>query len=149
MDRTAEYSGTVLLVDDEETDRTSIRESLQSEGFQIIEAGAYREAAQAFAANQSSIALLIADISLPDGNGCELAVTLRNDKPDLRVLFVSGHVGAEVCRFYGLEITDVHFLRKPFTGKQLISRVRRVMKSPHTFPRRFSSGTVQSSGTGE
>ena len=60
-----------------------------------------------------AVDLLIADISLPDGNGCELAIAMREKKPDLRVLFVSGHVGAEVCRFYGLDVTDLHFLRKP------------------------------------
>jgi len=84
--------------------------------------------------------LLITDISLPGGNGCELAIALREQKPDLRVLFVSGHVGAEICRYYSLDIFDEHFLPKPFVGTDLISRVKQVLGSPDRFPTKLYTG---------
>ena len=65
------------------------------------------------------MSLLIADVALGDGNGCDAALMMRNQKPDLRVLFTSFHVGSEVLRFYGLEVTDEHFLQKPFSPSAL------------------------------
>ena len=88
-----------------------------------------------FEANRDRIDLFLADIALPDGNGCELAVAMRQQKPNLRVLFVSGHVGSEVCRFYGLDVTDEHFLRKPFRPSELVKSVERVLSVTAAFPK--------------
>src|SRR5690349_329338 len=114
---------TVLLVDDEQCDREIIQQTLQDGGYRVLEADNYQRAWAMFEANRDAVELLIADISLPDGNGCELALAIRNHKPDIRVLFVSGHVGAEVCRFYGLDVTDIHYLRKPFRPEELAGSV--------------------------
>ena len=127
----------LFLVDDEESDRAQMRWVLESGNYTFIEAGTYQEALAAFASNRDSIELLICDISLPGGNGCELAIALRKQKPDLRVLFVSGHCGAEICRYYSLEVTDEHFLRKPFSADDLRSRVRQVLSSPEPFPKLY------------
>src|SRR5436190_21750531 len=121
---------TILLVDDEETDRTVVRRILESKGYAILEADTYHRALHVFEKNRESIALLLTDISLPGGNGCELWVSMRKRKSDLRVLFVSGHVGAEVCRFHGLEPSALHFLGKPFKAADLLARVAQVLDSP-------------------
>ena len=128
-------SVTVLLVDDEADDRQLVREALRSSGCTVLEADSFQRCTAVFEQNQSKVQLLIADVSLADGNGCDLALTLWQRKPDLRVLFVSGHVGAEVCRFYGLEVTDLHFLRKPFTARDLAARVQQVLSAEEGFPR--------------
>jgi DNA-binding response OmpR family regulator len=127
-------SVTVLLVDDEADDRQLVREALRSSGCTVLEADSFQRCIAVFERNQSAVQLLIADVSLEDGNGCDLALDLWQRKPDLRVLFVSGHVGAEVCRFYGLEVTDLHFLRKPFTARDLAARVRQVLIADQGFP---------------
>src|SRR5882724_9052396 len=93
---------TVLLVDDEESDRDSIRQILHADGYTALEADSYQHAWAAFETNRDTVDLLIADISLPDGNGCMRGLAIHKHKPDIRVLFVSGHVGPEVCRFFGL-----------------------------------------------
>jgi DNA-binding response OmpR family regulator len=121
---------TILLVDDEETDRAVIRRILQTKVDTVLEADTYHRALKVFEKNRDSIALLLTDISLPGGNGCELWVSMRKRKPDLRVLFVSGHVGAEICRFHGLEPSDLHFLSKPFKAADLLARVTQVLESP-------------------
>src|SRR5437879_709410 len=126
---------TILLVDDEESDREQIRNILHSQDYMVLEAGAYHDAMRVFEKNRVAVDLLISDISLPGKNGCDLAIALREQKADLRVLFISGHVGAEVCRFYGLEITDVHFLRKPFAPADLLERVSLILKSAAAFPK--------------
>jgi len=131
---------TILVVDDEQTDREQMRRTLQDEGYTVIEADTYQEALRVFELNRQSFELLIADVSLPGGNGCELAIALRTQKPDLRVLFVSGHVGAEICQYYSLEVSDEHFLRKPFAAADLRSRVRQVLGSPDRFPTKLYTG---------
>jgi DNA-binding response OmpR family regulator len=135
MGKTTKHQKTILLLDDEEIERSTARQILQGEGYTVLEADSYNSAINVFESNRAAIDLLLADISLPDGNGCELAIAARNQKEDLRVLFVSGHVGAEVCRFYGLDVTDLHFLRKPFEAQQLLQCVRRVLQAAEPFPR--------------
>jgi DNA-binding response OmpR family regulator len=126
---------TILIVDDEESDRDNIRRILTGKGYTTVEADSYETAMSVFEENRYSIALLVADISLPGGNGCDLAVALSKQHSDLRVLFVSGHVGAEVCQYYGLDVSDEHFLQKPFEAAELISRVSQIMSSDAWFPK--------------
>ena len=124
----AEDTQTVLVIDDEASDREMMSEKLRREGYRVLEANAYQDALRVFRRN-GEIDLIVSDVSLPGGNGCELAMAIRKQKPDIRMLFVSGHVGAEVCRFYGLELSDLHFLRKPFSAADLLSRVRWILHS--------------------
>ena len=131
---------TILLVDDEQPDREQMRRTFEDGIYGIIEAGSYQEALAVFDRFRESIVLLITDISLPGGNGVELAIALRKQKSDLRVLFVSGYVGSEVCRYYSLEVSDEHFLRKPFAAADLRSRVNQVLESPDRFPTNLYTG---------
>src|SRR4051794_20652052 len=125
---------TILLLDDEATERANVSEILYAEGCNVLEADCCKDALLVFEANRDCVDLLLADIALPDGNGCELAFAMRHQKPDLRVLFISGHVGSEVCRFYGLDVTDEHFLRKPFRPSELVKSVERVLSATAAFP---------------
>lgn len=118
----------VLVVDDEPADCQSMADALTCEGFEVLKAGDAVTATRIMEHNPS-IDVLVTDISLPGTNGCELARQLLKVRPDLRVLFVSGFVGAEVCRYYGVPITDLYFLRKPFTPKELVARVHSVIES--------------------
>jgi DNA-binding response OmpR family regulator len=128
---------TILIVDDEESDRSTTRRVLEEAGYIVLESDSFQDGFGRFEAHRDSIDLVVADIALPDGNGCELALTMRNQNPDLRVLFISGHVGAEVCRYYGLDVSDLHFLRKPFGPEDLCSRVEAVLAAADTFPRGY------------
>jgi DNA-binding response OmpR family regulator len=133
-------TGVILLVDDEHTDREEMRRPLEDEGYTVLTAGTYQEALCIFELNGDAFELLIADISLPGGNGCELAIGLRKQKPDLRVLFISGDCGAEICKYYSLEVSDEHFLGKPFLSNDLKSRVRQILDSPDRFPTKLYTG---------
>jgi DNA-binding response OmpR family regulator len=147
-------SETILLVDDEEPYRTAIRRILESKGYTVLEADTYQRALRVFAENSDSITLLLTDISLPGGNGCELWVSMRTRKPDLNVLFISGHVGAEVCRFHGLEPSHLHFLGKPFKVLDLLARVKQILVSSE-FPKlhepywKAKGGDGQRTGNGD
>ena len=124
---------TILIVDDEESDRELISAALIAGGYPIVVADGYHDAMAAFH-EDPDISFLVTDVALPDGNGCALAMAIHQRRPILGVLFVSGHVGGEACHYYGLDVTDLHFLRKPFDGEDLVARVKRVMKSEEPFP---------------
>jgi DNA-binding response OmpR family regulator len=119
----------ILLVDDEEADLTAVREALEAEGHSVRVAADFHQALQVFSSAQGEFDLLIVDVSLPGGNGCDLAITIWKQKPGIPVLFISGHVGAEVCRYYGVDVSDRHFLRKPFGPVELMERVHLMLKS--------------------
>ena len=73
--------------------------------------------------------MLLLDVSIPGNNGCELALAALAMHPSVKVLLMSGLTGAEVCRFYGISATDVHFLEKPFHDSTLLARVKYVLGS--------------------
>ena len=125
-------SGVILVVDDEPLDVDLIRRILTGAGFRVIDADSYDSALREF--EESQIDLVLVDVSLPGKNGVDLAKQLVKRKPGLRVLFVSGHVGLEVVRFYGMRATDQHFLQKPFRSETLLERVRQILKSSELAP---------------
>jgi DNA-binding NarL/FixJ family response regulator len=118
----------VLIVDDEPMDIRAMRSILEStKEFSVLSANDYDEAVRVFERRDSEIVLALIDVALPGKNGVELAKKLLASKPDLRVLFVSGHVGASVIRFYGINASDEHFLQKPFDNKLLLQRVHQAL----------------------
>src|ERR1700682_2078156 len=124
----------ILVVDDEPLDVSLIRRVLTGGGFQVLDADNYDSALRVFDEAHSGIDLVLVDVSLPGKNGVELAKELVKRKPGLRLLFVSGHVGFEVVRFYGMRTTDRHFLQKPFRSEVLLARVRETMQSSELLP---------------
>lgn len=125
---------TLLVVDDEAVIRVAVARTLETLGCQVLQADTYGDAMALFGLHRRLIQMVIADLALPDGNGCALAIALRKQRPDLQVLFVSGHAGAETCKYYGLGLSDPHFLAKPFTQKRLVRRVRALWTFAHPFP---------------
>src|SRR5690242_19345956 len=63
-----------------------------------------------------------------------LSIAIRKQKPDLRALFVAFGVGAEACKYYGLDLTSLNYLQKPFGRDQLVARVGQLLKSPAATP---------------
>ncbi len=95
----------------------------------MLEAGDFREGMAVFTRQRDEIDLLLIDVSLPGRNGCELARAALASRPSVHVLLMSGLTGAEVCKFYGIPATDVHFLEKPFRDSALLARVKYVLDS--------------------
>jgi len=136
----------VLVVDDEELDRDCMTKALGAQFCGVLEASSCDTAMELFNLHDRAVDLLVADIALPDGNGCALAIALQDQRPELRVLFVSGHVGGEVCKYYGLHVTDLHFLRKPFSEAQFVAAIEDVLRADVGFPKRYFPRRLTSSG---
>ena len=120
---------TILIVDDETTTRKRIRAVLRHAGYSVVEAHDFAGAWAIFARQSDHINLLLIDVSLPDRNGCELAKSALAARPGVQVLLMSGLTGAQVCKFYGIPATDVHFLEKPFRDSALLARVKYILGS--------------------
>jgi CheY-like chemotaxis protein len=121
---------TILIVDDEIADLAMMREILEKVGYQVLAADHFQSALATFLTQRDQIDATIVDVSLPGRNGCELARELLKLAPGLKILFVSGHVGAEVIRFYGIPAADIHFLQKPFAPPDLLHSLSQVLNSP-------------------
>jgi FixJ family two-component response regulator len=67
---------------------------------------------------------------MPRMSGPELATRIRQLRPDIRVLFVSGYADSEIVREGELE-PNTDFLQKPFTREQLATKVREVLRPGH------------------
>ena len=119
---------TVLLVEDETAVLKFMRVALERNGYRIVAASTAREALDAWRSNLD-IRLLVTDLVLPGGiGGRQLASTLTGERPDLRVLLVSGYSadwsGAEVRQQPGR-----YFLQKPFSSTRFVETVRACLDS--------------------
>jgi two-component system, cell cycle sensor histidine kinase and response regulator CckA len=118
---------TVLLVEDEESVRQLVKETLESRGYKVIEAE-NGEAALEIASNcKEPIQLMITDVVMPGISGRELAQQLAKSHPSTKVLFLSGYSEDAVANQGALE-PEGAFLQKPFTLQSLARKVREVLR---------------------
>lgn len=117
---------TVLVVDDEPAIRALIADALADLGYTAIEAGDGASGLAMLQANPA-IQLLVTDVGLPRGmNGRQLADAARVERPDLKVLFITGYAENAVIGNGQLE-RGMHVLTKPFAMDALTSRIREVI----------------------
>jgi signal transduction histidine kinase/ActR/RegA family two-component response regulator len=115
----------VLVVEDEDTVRTLIRETLTMLGYTVLEATNGIEALKTFEENQSRIEMVLTDMVMPKLGGLELIHKLRERRGDLKVLLLSGYTD----RMTDIARSKVPFLDKPFTPDILASRLRQVLSN--------------------
>jgi len=121
---------TILLVDDEPQVVTLIREMLLREGYNVLGAGDGEEALQIAGDRETRIDMLLTDIVMPQLNGRDLADRLKSMRPGLKVLYMSGFMKEAILKYYGISITGIPFLQKPFTRETLSRKVREVLDTP-------------------
>ena len=119
-------SETILLVEDEASVRELVRDTLSSRGYRILEAANGNDALQLAASHSEPIHLIVTDVIMPGLGGIELAQQLLAERPNTRVLYLSGY--AEDV-FANPLTTDPNtaFLQKPFTLQSLSRKVREVL----------------------
>jgi CheY-like chemotaxis protein len=118
------YGRTILLVDDLAIVRKWMRTCLQQAGYPVIEAASGAEAIDLFQQCETRIALVVSDVQMPAMSGVDLAERLLRLRPDLPILFVSGHCGALPQKMRGFS-----FLPKPFRMEELIGGVEHALTS--------------------
>jgi CheY-like chemotaxis protein len=116
---------TVLLVEDEESVRELVRETLESKGYRLLLAENGMDGVKCSAAFAEKIDLLITDVVMPGMGGRELANRLLAQRPGIKVLFLSGYTGDQLLNE---EESKKCFLQKPFTLQALSGKVREVLE---------------------
>jgi signal transduction histidine kinase/CheY-like chemotaxis protein len=120
-------SETILLVEDDEMVRTLVRETLQREGYRILDAPGPIDAKRIADQHKGVIQLMITDVVMPKISGRDLADQLLKRRPDMKVLYMSGYTDNAVLN-NGILSKEVAFLQKPFTPATLTHKVREVLE---------------------
>jgi len=120
-------SETVLLVEDEESVRELVRETLKTRGYRVIEASDGIAAMRVSEEYQGNIEILITDVVMPGMSGRELAKRVAAARPNIRVLYLSGYTEDAIIHEGALE-PGTGFLQKPFTLQVLARKVREVLQ---------------------
>ena len=120
---------TILLVEDEENLRRLARQSLENQGYRVIDAPDGAAAIKISQAHKGPIHLLLTDVIMPGKNGRELANQISPTRPEMRVLYMSGYTENHIGHNGTLD-EGITLLQKPFTLPALKAKVREVLDTP-------------------
>ncbi|HVB51373.1 MAG TPA: response regulator transcription factor [Acidimicrobiales bacterium] len=118
----------ILIVEDEESYQDALNIGLSVEGFVIVSAASIAEARLLFASMKPDLVLL--DVMLPDGSGIDYCRELR-DTSRVPIIMVSARSN-EVDVVLGLEIGAADYVTKPYRLRELVARIRAVLRRPAT-----------------
>jgi two-component system cell cycle sensor histidine kinase/response regulator CckA len=119
-------SGRVLLVEDEDVVRSFAVRALKSRGYEVLEAGDGREALEVMEAEGGKVDVVVSDVVMPEMDGPTLMKRLREKRPEIKIIFVSGYPN-EAFRASLDEKEQFDFLAKPFSLPQLAAKVKEVL----------------------
>lgn len=115
---------TILVAEDDPAASTTIRNILELHGYRVLAAESGEAAINVWTENQASIRLLITDMVMPgDLNGQQLARHLKAQKPDLKVIYVSGYNSENLTDGQSLR-QDPNFIAKPYSIETILRKVR-------------------------
>jgi two-component system, OmpR family, response regulator RegX3 len=115
---------TILLVEDERAITEPLAEALEREGFDAAVAGTAAEAMETAASRDPDLVLL--DIGLPDGSGLDVCRELRRQS-QVPIIMLTAR-GSEADRVSGLELGADDYIVKPFSAREVMARVRAVLR---------------------
>jgi DNA-binding response OmpR family regulator len=120
---------TILLVDDEDSLRLVIAKILEKAGYVVIRASDGLEALRLAVSHPGRIQLIVTDLMMPGMKGPDMVREVRQRRPGVRVLYLSGHTEDSVMS-EGLLAEGENFLQKPFALATFTQRVREILDSP-------------------
>jgi len=121
--------GTVLLVEDEDPVRMFSARALRNKGYTVREARSAEAAIKIIEEGEEVIDLIVTDVVMPRMDGPTMIKVIREKLPDVKVIFISGYTEDTFRRRLDNE-QDIHFLPKPFSLKQLATKVKEIMGDP-------------------
>lgn len=117
---------TILVAEDDEALRKLAKTILENVGYNVIEAEDGEEAIDKFMHNKEKIQLLLLDLIMPKKNGREVYEALRETKPGIKALFLSGYT-ANLIHEKGILGKEFNFIMKPVGIHELLLKVREVL----------------------
>ena len=119
----------VLVVEDQPEVRRYAAAALRAYGYQVIETASADEALLVCEREGERIALILTDVVMPGLSGRELADRLKERRPGIKVLFMSGYTDDTMVH-HGVLEKDAEFIQKPFSPDELAIKVRGMMVAP-------------------
>ncbi len=119
-------SETILLVEDEESVRQLVRDTLASKGYKVLEADSGEAGLAVAEKHAGQIDLIITDVMMPGMSGREMVNKLNQSRPAARVLYLSGYTEDAIVSEGKFE-SGTAFLQKPFSLQSLSKKVREVL----------------------
>ncbi len=117
---------TVLIAEDEESVRSSLKLILQEQGFTVIEAVDGEDAIKKFMENKEKIHLLILDVVMPKKKGTEVYKEIKKLKTDIKAVFTSGYSAGNISTEYMLK-EGTAFIAKPVSPTGLLKKIRELL----------------------
>ena len=121
-----EIPAAILIVEDEEATRRFLRTALTRAGYTVLQAGGGLEAMSVMLSFPGDIRLVVLDIIMPGVNGLDFANQLAIDRPQTKILYISGYTESVAVDSISRRMPHA-VLPKPFTGYQLVERVREIL----------------------
>ncbi len=113
---------TILVVEDDETVRQVVVETLSNHGYHVIEATNGNEALEIYALHADKIDLIISDVVMPQMDGKKFRKKILETNPECKFIFMSGYTDTSVMGFD--ELDSVEYLQKPFKLTELLRKLR-------------------------
>jgi two-component system cell cycle sensor histidine kinase/response regulator CckA len=126
--RRRDANPTILLVEDQDAVRAVAGHSLSAGQFTVLQARNGDEALRISQRWPQAIHLMVTDVVMPGMNGRQLADRMALERPEMRLLFMSGYTD-DIVLSHAVDSTAVPFLQKPFTSSGLVSKVRDLLAS--------------------
>src|SRR5580698_5721087 len=132
----------ILVVEDEPNMVAGLRDNFEFEGYEVITANDGIEGLER--AQLESPDLVVLDVMMPRMSGLEVCRQLRAKRPSIPIIMLTAR-GQEVDKVVGLELGADDYVTKPFSIRELLARVKAVLRRAKTLPKeqdRYSFGDV-------
>ncbi|HAN89860.1 MAG TPA: hybrid sensor histidine kinase/response regulator, partial [Erythrobacter sp.] len=117
--------GKLLLVEDEDMVRAVAERALVRAGYTVTTAADGEEGLAAVANGDTEFDMIVSDVVMPTMDGPAMARAIRQVKPDIPILFMSGYAEEQLRN--DIDIANMHFIPKPFSVQQINAKVSEVL----------------------
>jgi len=120
---------TILVVEDDEVTRKALKSLLEAQNYRALEAANGFQALQMYDRASEHLALVISDIVMPEMGGMTLYRKLKEKRPEIKVLFVTGHP-MDIEDQTMLEVGSIPWIAKPFSSRQILGLIKSLLLDP-------------------
>ncbi len=118
-------AASILVVDDEQLIRWSLKNRLEDEGFRVLEAGTAGDALKRF---RDGVDLVLLDYKLPDGDGLDVLKQIKSADPDTLVIMLTAHSSVELA-VEAMKQGAYHYANKPFNLDEIVLLVEKALET--------------------